>query len=191
MAVLEEEVLYTKFRLSQHVIMQIYDQKSAALGEVFMTALLQAHTVNAGGFSHAAAGISISSVKRVSDKEWQSLQLSIAEDDKYMRRMSAEAWRLNKGTKETGNQPDLAAELAGERSAMLCGKRLRELRRRSSDWRTLKWIWSGESEMHFYNLVSVLGSRLIHICYQNLFWSTAFNHINGRGKLLPDASIFI
>ncbi|KFY28902.1 hypothetical protein V491_00244 [Pseudogymnoascus sp. VKM F-3775] len=115
MAVLEEEVPYTEFRLSQHVIMQIYDQKSAALGEVFMTALLQAHTVNAGGFSHAAAGLSISSVKRVSEKEWQPLQLSIAEDDKYMRRMSAEAWRLNKGTKETGNQPDLAAELAGER----------------------------------------------------------------------------
>ncbi|KAL5350022.1 hypothetical protein ACLOAV_005058 [Pseudogymnoascus australis] len=58
MAVLEQEEPYTGFQLSQHVAMWIYEPKGAALGEVFITALMRAYTVHAGGFTHAAAGIS-------------------------------------------------------------------------------------------------------------------------------------
>ncbi|KFZ17718.1 hypothetical protein V502_04451 [Pseudogymnoascus sp. VKM F-4520 (FW-2644)] len=56
MAVLEEEVPHTGFQLSQHVVVRIYELQDVALGEAFVTALMQAYTVNGGGFSHEVAG---------------------------------------------------------------------------------------------------------------------------------------
>lgn len=87
MVVLEQEEPDTGFQLSQHVVMWIYEPKGAALGEVFITALMRAYTVHAGGFTHAAAGISGNSIKNVSDDQWRLFQNFIATDYSYMRRM--------------------------------------------------------------------------------------------------------
>ncbi|KFY02791.1 hypothetical protein O988_01906 [Pseudogymnoascus sp. VKM F-3808] len=94
MAIFEDECPHDGLRLSQQVILRIYDEQDAALAETFVSALMQAYTVNGGGFSHAAAGTSIESVKRVTDEEWKRFRLNLAEDNDYMRRMATETKRL-------------------------------------------------------------------------------------------------
>lgn len=77
-----------------------------------MSALMQAYTINGGGFSHAAAGTSIESVKQLSDEDNNGFCLALAQDEDVLRRMSAETARL---VKEAETKKDnVAAELAEE-----------------------------------------------------------------------------
>lgn len=109
MAILEEEYPRARFRLAQHVIVRVYEPQGAALGETFITALMQAYTINAGGFSHAAAGTSISSAKRVTDEKWKAFRNSLAEEENYLRRVSLETARLKREVDTATNQQDVAS----------------------------------------------------------------------------------
>ncbi|KFY39322.1 hypothetical protein V494_04031 [Pseudogymnoascus sp. VKM F-4513 (FW-928)] len=99
-AIMDDEFPFDGFRLSQHIILQIYQEQDAALGETFVSALMQAYTVNGGGFSHAAAGLSIDSINRVSDTDRKKFRLALAENEAYLRRMLNETARLTTLTKE-------------------------------------------------------------------------------------------
>ena len=96
MAVLEDTFPDEGFQLAQHIIMRVYEPHDAALGETFITALMQAYTINGGGFSHAAAGTSINSAKRVTNDSWKAFRLSLAQDEKYLQQVSLETARLKR-----------------------------------------------------------------------------------------------
>ncbi|KFZ02372.1 hypothetical protein V501_09592 [Pseudogymnoascus sp. VKM F-4519 (FW-2642)] len=82
--------------LCEHIILRVYEEQDVALGEMFISAMLQAYTVNGGGFSHAAAGTSIESIKRTSDDSWKKFGLAFANDERYLRHISTETTRLTK-----------------------------------------------------------------------------------------------